>query len=162
MQVSVHRSVTLSSDDIKKNNAKHYLLWVPPSSWNANNPRTSLGKYGFDHKLRSLLDRRYPNVNSWREFRTCADNPDPQNEFWMSHRKTNAIEEQKSDVYKYKVKNIEDNNRTYINNINSQNEFWIKSWTWFSHTSCELSMAFSITCFGLTLLYSVMLMLSHC
>ena len=82
--------------------------------------------------------------------------------FTMSHRKTNAIEEQKSDVYKYKVKNIEDNNRTYINNINSQNEFWIKSWTWFSHTSCELSMAFSITCFGLTLLYSVMLMLSHC
>ena len=122
MQVSVHRSVTLSSDDIKKNNAKHHLLWVSPSSWNANNPRTSLGKYGFDHKLRSLLDRRYPNVNSWREFRTCADNPDPQNEFWRSHRKTNAIEEQKSDVYKYKVKNIEDNNRTYINNINSQNE----------------------------------------
>ena len=40
--------------------------------------------------------------------------------------KTNAIEEKKSDVYKYKVKNMEDNNRTYINNIdniNSQSKF---------------------------------------
>jgi hypothetical protein len=81
---------------------------------------------------------------------------------WRMMEKTHAIEEKRSDLYKYKVKNIEDNNRTNINNISSQNEFWIKSWTWFPHTSCELSNALSITCFGVTLLYSVMLMLRRC